>query len=228
MADLFAEVDEVMRQERLAKVWHDYGAYIIAFVVGVIVLTGVFSGYKSWNNSVRERQTANLIALQDADNYPQNVLDAPVLELRPGLRGIAYLSAAGAFLDDGRREEALALYERGAADGDIPVAFAHLADLMVVRMSIDEVADEAGGAALLARMEKVYSDAGSPWGYHARLEAAVIEAHLNGDYVSARAHLAVIQGAEGLPKSLYEKADALDHVYGLKVMTEETGVSIDE
>jgi hypothetical protein len=174
----------------------------------------VISGYKSWNSRVQEKQTALVLNIQADDAYPQNVLDAAELPLRGSLKGLTLVSAAGAFADKGQRDAALALYERTAADSSIPAQFAHLAELMVVRYGVD--APDADAASLAVRMAGVYNDAKSPWVYHARLEAAVIEAHLNEDYAAARAHLNVIRDTAGLPKTLIDKAAALDHVYGLK------------
>jgi hypothetical protein len=223
MADLFAELDEVMRQERMEKVWHDYGHYIIGFIVGTILLTASISGYKSWNTSVQEKQTAQVLTLQGAADYPQNVLDTADLDLRGSLKGLTLVSAAGTFADKGQADEALALYERAAADSSIPAQFSHLAALMVVRYGVD--VDGADAAALLAQMKTVYSDAKSPWAYHARLEAAVIEAHLNMDYEAARVHLNVVRDTAGLPKTLTDKAQALDHVYGLKMIEQNKGAA---
>lgn len=214
MSDLLTEVDEMMRQERMEKIWKDYGSYIIAFVLGVIFLTACVSGYKAWNQSVREAQTSALLALQDDENYPQNVLDAGDLDLRGSLKGVAYLSAAGNFLEQEKTAEAMALYERAAAGSDIPAEFSHLAELMIVRLNMG--AEGAEAAELSARAARVYDDAKSPWRFHARLDAALLEAHLNENFAAARAHLAVILSESNLPKSLTDKAEALDHVYSLK------------
>ena len=48
MTDLFAEVDEALRQERVAKLWQEYGRYLIGFIATLILLTALISAYKSW------------------------------------------------------------------------------------------------------------------------------------------------------------------------------------
>ena len=214
MSDLLREVDDIMRQERMAKIWNEYGLYIIGFVIGVIVLTACVSGYKTWNISVREAQTAQVLAFQEASDYPQNVLALEKANLRGGLKGVLYMSAAGMFVSQDKEDEALTLYERTAADENIPAEFSHLAELMIVRLAMDK--DDADSALLLERVARVYEDKKSPWAYYARLEAALIYAHLEKNYTAARAQLAVILSASGTPSSLVERAEALDHVYGLK------------
>jgi hypothetical protein len=39
MSDVFAEIDEVMRQERLQKIWNEYGSWIIAGLVILLLAT---------------------------------------------------------------------------------------------------------------------------------------------------------------------------------------------
>ena len=76
MADVFQEVDEMMKQERVEKFWKENGRWIIAFVVLTILGTALMSGYKSWNKSVQEKQTGELIAFLDAEDFPNGLDDA--------------------------------------------------------------------------------------------------------------------------------------------------------
>ncbi len=214
MADLFREVDEAMRQERIEKFWAENRIYIIGFVLGTILLTGLISGYNSWNNSVKEKQTALLVALQEAPEYPANILEAEKLKMRAGLRGITQLQAAGTFLDQDKRDEALTLYERVGEDKKLPDEFRHLGILMSVRLlSNDEAQD---GNALLDKLSPVLKANKSPWNAHARLEAAVINAHKLSNYTNALAHLNAVQDTKNLPDSVYERARALSHLYAIE------------
>lgn len=215
MADLFREVDEAMRQDRIAKFWKENATYIIAFILGTIVLTAAISGYKAWDSGVRKKQTQALIALQDARDYPDNITGEAVSGLRPGLRGLALMDAAGKHVERKKTAEALRLYESVAADPEIPGDLRHLATLMNVRLLLND--DAADSGALIARLEPLWTDPESPWAAHARLEAAAIVANRLNDPDAARAHLNAIQDKIGLPATLYEKARALDHVYALRI-----------
>jgi len=217
MADLFREVDEAMRQERLAKIWEENRIYIIGFVLGTILLTGLISGHRSWDNSVKEKQTAAFITLQEASDYPTNVLNTEKLKMRGGLRGVTLLQAAGAFLDQDKRDEALTLYERAGADKALPNDLQHLGILMAVRLLIDN--EEQTGETLLAKLSPVLRSDKSPWNAHARLEAAVINVHKLSNYDDALAHLNAVLDTKGLPESVYERARTLSHLYSLEQKT---------
>ncbi len=48
MADIFHEVDEEVRRERLQKLWERYGIYVIALAVLIVAAIGVWRGYEYW------------------------------------------------------------------------------------------------------------------------------------------------------------------------------------
>ena len=212
MTDLLAEVDDAMRRERFEKLWKEHGKTILTAIAILIIGTGLNSAYRHWDNSVRSKQTDTLITLLDETGFPQNIVDKD-LDLRPGLRGVALLTGAGALMDDGKTDEALALYNRAAADKSIPDDLRHLAVLMSVRLQSDK--EDANINDLLKNLEDVASSKNSPWRFQAYLESAALYANKNQDYAKARVQLNQIQEAKNLPDTLYAKARALDHVYAI-------------
>ena len=48
MSDIFNEVDEEVRRERLTRLWEQYGNYLIALCVLVVVGVGAWRGYEWW------------------------------------------------------------------------------------------------------------------------------------------------------------------------------------
>ncbi len=48
MADIFHEVDEEVRRERLQKLWDRYSIYIIAAAVLIVAGIGAWRGYEYW------------------------------------------------------------------------------------------------------------------------------------------------------------------------------------
>ena len=217
MADVFSELDEVMHQERMAKLWKDYGSYLIAFILAVILITAAFSGYNAWNKSVARAQTTELITLQSADNYPDNVTPEALSALRGSLKAIALTKAAGTYLEQNKDEKALALYEITRTDSTIPKDMAQLATIMSVRLQINAgEKSPASAKTYLSQLTPIASDEQSPWRYHALLETASIKAAINNEYDSAIADLDVIIKAQNIPPSLIEKAKALKHIYSTK------------
>ena len=137
-------------------------------------------------------------------------------DLRPGLRGVALMTAAGSLLNDKKTDEALALYEKAAADSKIPAELHDLAVLMSVRLSLGKEDAAQKKDAFLTQLEPISANAKSPWRYHADLEAATILAHFGNDYAGAQARLENVLMDKQLPESLIAKARAISHVYGLR------------
>ncbi len=215
MADVFAEVDEALRQERLEKFWAQHGTLVLAFIIATIVGTAIVSGYRTWNERVETKQTGLLLEALEAGDIAAGLEQASA-EMRPGLRGIALLSAGGTLLTEGNNEAALALFEKAAQDTAIPAELRDLATLMRTRLIAQEEGVGEKREALLSDLKTIWSNEKSPWRFHARLEAAVIEAHFAQDYTKALEHLNLILTEQNLPDSLKAKAVALKHVYTLK------------
>jgi len=208
MSDLLAEVDEAMRQERMEKFWHENKAYIIAFIALTILSTAAMSGYRAWDNKTKIDQTAQIIALQNNENYPANIIDDE-LDVRPSLRGITLLSAAAAAVEKQNDEAAAKLYKRLAEDSKIPNEFQHLGILMDARLELASNA-EANKKTILENITKV-ANGKSAWRTHAQIDAAVLHAETNP--TKAVELLNKVADTPGLPQTLYERAQKLHHVY---------------
>lgn len=214
MADLITEATEDLQRERLKNLFDQYGVYVISLIVGCLLITGGVSLYKSWEMNVKQQQTAQLLELQESADYPNNILKAEKLDLRPSLNAIATLNAASVFMEKNDTKNALTLFERVSKDAKSPGEFKDLATLMQVRLTMND--ETIKGEDLIALLKPIYSSTKNPWAAHARLEAAVISVHKLNDPAKAREHLAAILDMQGLPNSLHQKAQALDHVYGLQ------------
>ncbi|MBL4804121.1 MAG: hypothetical protein JKY71_04585 [Alphaproteobacteria bacterium] len=222
MADLLQEVDEVMRQERMEKFWQENKFYIIGFIVGTIVLTGLLSAYRTWDYNVKEEQTAAIIAMQDDENYPENLLDNE-LDFRGGLRGIALMQGAATALGEQNTETALKLYDRAALDTGLPDDIRQSAIIASVSLKMD-TEETPDGHVLLKELQVVTQDTDSPWTAHAHVLSAVIQFHQFDNYAVALTHLDDASNAPNLPRSMMERIEALKHLYTLKSQnTSETG-----
>ena len=117
MTDIFQEVQEDVRRERLENIWKSYGNYIIAFVV--LVFAGI-GGWQLWDrhdHAEREKIASQLVAAQritnprDAANAFHDLADAP-----KGYGRLARLAQANAMVAAGQRDDGIALYKQLAAD----------------------------------------------------------------------------------------------------------------
>lgn len=123
VSDIFREVEEDVRRERLEKFWKGYGTWVIAFAV--LVLAGV-GAWQLW----QRHEAAERMKASDAYAAAQRITDpaqaAPafgkVADSAGGGYGLlAKLSQANALYASGRALDAVALYkEIAAADsGDV-------------------------------------------------------------------------------------------------------------
>lgn len=219
--DLIHEIEESIKQDKLEQFWKEYGSYIIAAAILIVLLTALITGWRNWNHKVNASQTTALLEAWEADNKV-SALESIMEGLRPGHLAVARLSAAGLLLEQGQNEGALRHYRQAAQNEDIEPAFRQLARLMAVRLEWDLNGTEATARPLLDQLQTIWNDAESPWRFHARMQAATILAHGLGNYSGARDHLAVITTADKVPGSLLERARALNHVYGIKMQTLQT------
>lgn len=210
--DLIHEVEESIKQERMERLWKEYGSYVIAAAILAVLLTALITGWRSWNEKINTSQTTALIeALDQKDQVA--ALEQVTPGLRPNHRAVSRLTAAGLLARDGKNEEALAQYKEAAADREIQPVFRDLAQLMAVRLEWTMEKPDANPQALLGTLQPIWENAQSPWRFHAHEQAALILAHAQNDYVNARAHLAKIIEAEDTANSLRERARALDHIF---------------
>ena len=210
MSDVFAEIDEAMRQEKLAAFWHAHKALIITFIAATIIGTALISAYRAWDLHVKTAQTETVLQMLEASDYPANIQAETTLKLRPSLRGITLMNAASAFMEQDKRDEALALYRRASLDKAIPADLRDLATLMSLRLAAPE-AEEA-----LTQLRVIMNNKKSPWRYPAHIEAATLLAHGQQDYAGALEILGIVQDTPDIAPTLYQKAEALSHVYRLK------------
>ncbi|MGQ0527912.1 MAG: hypothetical protein ACT4OY_07810 [Alphaproteobacteria bacterium] len=212
MTDLLAEVDDMMRRERVEKIWRDHGPKIVALLVTVILGTALYSAWNAWETHTKTRDTDTLLTLMETSAFPHNI-DPQNLDMRGGTRGVTALIAARSLLIRKENDRALAVYESVSADRGIDPELRQLGTLMKVRLLSPK--DGADMPALREELEDVYKDKASPWRHHARLEAAVLAAAAK-DYKGAQDILGPLLKEEDLPETFIAKARALNHVYGLR------------
>jgi hypothetical protein len=214
--DLIHDVENSMRQERAERLWREYGPYILMGVVLAVLFTGGMAAYRSWNQSVDERNTSAMLqAMDDPDQAA--ALDKVLPGLRPGQKLVAQFSIAGLDLHNGKEEDALKTYNAIAADAKLPQLWRDLATWLGVRLDWSLHKDKTKAQGLIDRLQPLVADTGNGWTWEARLTAAEITAHGLGQYGQAQDMLApILTDDSNAPDSLKQKARALNHLYGLE------------
>tara|TARA_B100001989_G_C24540559_1_gene467309 strand:- start:34 stop:714 length:681 start_codon:yes stop_codon:yes gene_type:complete len=215
MADIFAEVDEAMKQEKLQKLWENYGSLIIGAIILVILGTIGYEVNKGWKDSTNLKQTEKMLVLLEGENTDEIIKQAA--ELQPGLEGLTLLNVAGNLARDGKTEEAFKLYQNMSGNTSLPRDIRSLADFMVLRLMLNVEAGQGVTAEkVISGLEKVWNNPENPLRFHARLEAAIILANNIKNYADARNHLEFLMTEKSVPDSLKQKALSLDVLYSLK------------
>lgn len=212
--ELIHEVEESLKQERIHRLWQEYGPYLISGVALAVLFTALISGWRAWQTKVNTANTGILVQAMSSEDVPA-ALARVEGSLQPGQRAVAYLSHAGILLNEGRTDEALAVLRQAAADTSLPAPYGDLARLQAVRLAWGQEHDREQAAAMLASLQPLLADRDSPWHWHARLQAALILGQDMQDYSQANVHLAAITGAQETPPSLAAKARALTSLYAL-------------
>ncbi len=205
MTDIFKEVDEVMRQERLATLWAENKVFIISAIAGTILLTALISGYKSWDSNIQTKQTNIAFELLNAPDFPDNI-KPDTINTRNNLKAMVLLQAAAAYLDANKTKEAKALYE-SASEIKGAGKYQNLSRLMKARLQDESPAET---------LEPILKDKNNLWRPQALLDLAAYEATQNNNYTQALNHIDAALNAPNTPASLRQKAQALQHVYTLK------------
>ena len=119
MSDIFREVEEDVRRERLEKFWKAYGDYVIALVALIIVGIAGFELWQRYQASQRDKASTAFIAAQRiADPRAAAGAFADLAKTAPkGYALLARLEQANSMLASGQRESAIAIY-KDIADTD--------------------------------------------------------------------------------------------------------------
>ncbi|MGH6827489.1 MAG: tetratricopeptide repeat protein [Rhizomicrobium sp.] len=113
MSDIFREVEEDVRREKLGKLWKAYGDYIIA--LGAIVILGI-AGFEFWQRYEASQRAKASVAFMAAQRIsdPKSAAEAFAVLAKSapaGYRLLARMEQAGNLLATGQRAAAIELYK---------------------------------------------------------------------------------------------------------------------
>ncbi len=182
MSELFDEVDEEVRRERLKKLWDEYSIYIIAGALLIIASVGGWRGYK---HAEAEAAFTDLAA------------KAP-----SGYRVLARLRAA-AEVASRDPQGAAKLYDDIAADRSVGATERDLARVRAAQLLLETTSYPS----MLQRLEPATAP-GATFRHTAR-ELLALSAWRAGDTTAARQWLDVIANDGETPPSLRSRAEAL-------------------
>ena len=207
MADIFHEVDEEVRRERLQKLWDRYSFYIIGVAVLIVASIGAWQAYQWWDaKKAAAAGVAFESALSLSDEGKHAEADAAfakiAAEAPAGYRTLARLRAAGE-LAQTKPADAVKAYDELAADASLGST---LQDLAAVRAGMLMV-DTASLAEMQRRLDPV-TGPGHAFRHNAR-ELLALSAWRNHDFTAARRYIDMIVADAETPPGTRARADML-------------------
>ena len=219
MVDIFDEVDEELREERMQEFLKKNGVLLFA---GALLVIGCVGGWKYWG-WFQERQdtaaasqylAASAAALPAGAAGPNHALAAAAFEAAAaqgpaGYRILARLREAASRAEAGDLNGASALWDQVAADGSADPLFRELASLTWCLYHADN-----GDPALLEGRLKPLAAPGSAWRSLAQEQLALLELR-QGHTEAARTQLKKLVEDSTAPGGARARAGALlDRVGG--------------
>ncbi len=210
---LLREIDDELRQERYAKLWKKYGAYVIAAAVALVVAVAGYKGWQYWDQQTRmalsDRFTNALLAAGSGDaDQAREAFQALAQEGSGGYALLARFQQARLLADEGKKSEALAAYRAIGDDSSVEAAYRNLALLMAGYMAVDlgSFAEVEPGITRL-------SQESGPWRPLAR-EVLALAAFQRGDSKVARDIYSELSKDAEAPSGLRTRATEMLDVLG--------------
>ena len=205
--NIFREVDEDLRREQLAALWDKYGVYVL---IGAALIIAVVAGYNAyhWWSERRAAQTGEAFyqASQLVDeNKRVEALDAfgkLANSGGDGYRTLADLEIAAIYAREGRKKEAIELYEKVATDGADPI-LRDFATLQAATLRLDE----ADPGEIQKRVAGLNTDT-NPWRYSAQ-ELLGLAAFRSGNMAELEKVFSQLIGDPSAPAEIRRRAETI-------------------
>jgi hypothetical protein len=187
VADIFQEVDEEVRRERLKKLWDRYGVLIIAIAVLIVLGVAGYRGYQYWVTKQAQAagaqfEQAVMLGEQDKHAEAQAAFAAIAAEAPAGYRTLARFRAA-AELAKTDPKGAVGAYDAISADGAVGQNFQDAAALRAGMLLVDTASFEE----MRRRLEPL-SEPSRPFRHSAR-EMLALSGWRNGDTAAAKKYI---------------------------------------
>ena len=207
MADIFHEVDEEVRRDRLKKLWDRYSIYLIALAVLIVAGMAAWRGYEYWvakkaAAAGAEFEAAIALNEQGRKAEAEAAFAKVAAEAPSGYRVLARMRAAGA-LAQSKPADAVKAYDELSADASLGIIWQ---DLAAVRAGLLLV-DTAPLADMRRRLDPVAEPTRSF--RHTARELFALSAWRNHDVAAARKYIDMIAGDTESPIGVRARADVL-------------------
>jgi len=217
VSDIFQEVDEEVRREKLKQLWERHSNLIVAAALAVVVAVGAWRGYDWWETrKAAESGAAFEAALLLAEGGKQDDARAAFAKLaQEGSSGYRILARFREAAELARTDPAAAVQAYGVLAADATLGRT-MQDLAAVRGGLILV-DTAQFAELAAKLEPLTS-ADRPFRHTAR-ELLALAAWRTGDQAAAKRWFDLIATDAETPAGTRQRMEVLMTLSGDKAKT---------
>lgn len=211
---LLREIDEDLKQERLAEVWNKYGNYAIAGALAVVLGVAGTKAWQAYDLSNRQEASVQLADAQRlADDGKTDDALAALEKLRTdGDAGYAMLAQFRAAALTGKKGDPAKAAEMYAALADDNGIDAIYRDLAVILGALQELEATPAGGKLTARAADIAKTEG-PWKFNAQ-EVQALAALAGGDKKAADEIFQALSKEAGAPRGLRARAAEMIKITG--------------
>jgi hypothetical protein len=204
LADIFREIEEDLRRDRIEKLWAKYGKYVLGLIALVLVVTAATVAWRSWQERQAEalglRYAAAAAQVRDGQTGPALQTFEALGAETGGYGVIARIEAAGLKAKGGDPAAGVAEFQAIAADTRIDRVYRDLALVLAGLYGLDS--DQPG--TIVARMAPVVTP-DNPWRFLA-LEVTALAQLKQDDRAAALKTYTQLADDLGAPQSLRARA----------------------
>ena len=205
MTDVFDEINDDLRREKLHQFWKENGAWIIGGAIMAVLFTGALSLWRQWEYRRDAEATTELTRLVAASDLPP--LESFARTASKNHAMLAGFLAAAAHLEHGEKDQAVALYNDIAATSGLDRTWRDLAKVLSIGQRLDH--DDPGK--LQKELSALSGDNGA-WRYTA-LELEALLAARQGRMQNAIEALTKVASDPLAPADARTRAFTLRELY---------------
>ena len=205
MTDVFDEISDDLRTEKLNQFWKENGSWIIGGAIGAVILTGALTFWRQWDYQRNATATTELTRIVNTADVSKIEGFAATADRNHAM--MARFLAADAHLERHENDKAIALYNDIAATSGLDDTWRDLARLHSISLRLDKDPPDA-----LAKELTALSGDEGVWRYSAREMEAFLAAR-QGQMQQAADMLARITADPQAPEDERQRAFSLRELY---------------
>jgi hypothetical protein len=215
VGDIFHEIEEDLRQERLEKLWKAYWKHAVVAAIALVIGVAGYRGWQSYTLKQHQAQSAQYTAALSLMNGGKekeagDLFAALSARTDDSYGALARFQQAALKARTGDTAGAVAIYDALARDDGLTTPLRRAAVLLAVMHAMDQ--PKADAKALAARLDPLLADHG-PWRSTAS-ELSGLLALRSGDTAKARERFKAIADDTEAPPNIRARATEVLAVIG--------------